>query len=123
MKRVVKCSTQSKRLSLDMFDVRDYMQRNYRGEKRPMTDYILNIDGYRISIYQGFSDKVPYSISFTYPSGYKGEVGGFKTPEDAVNYLNDKEWWNFKEPSADQVRRAIEDEWNPPRENYGYRGR
>ena len=108
-------------LSLDMFEVRNYLQPKYNGEKVPMTDYILNIDGYRISIYEGFS-RIPYSISFTYPSGYTGGVGGFKTPEDAVKYLNDNQWWNFKEPSEEQVRRAVEDEWNPERENYGYEG-
>ena len=121
MYRYIKSNTNTKILSLDMFDVRDYLQPNYRGEKFPMTDYKLEVDGYVIKIYQGFSDRLPYSISFKYPSGYVGEVGGFKTPEDAVKYLNDKEWWNFKEPSAEQVKRAIEDEWNPPRENYGYR--
>lgn len=122
MYRVVKASEGvPKRLSLDMFTARDYLMHNWRGEKFPMTDYILNIDGYRISIYQGFSDRLPYSISFTYPSGYVGDVGGFKTPEEAVKYLNDNEWWNFVQPSEEEIRRAVEDEWNPPRENYGYR--
>ena len=121
MYRVIRATTEPKILSLDMFDVRDYLQPNYRGEKFPMTDYILNIDGYRISIYQGFSDRLPYSISFKYPSGYVGEVGGFKTPQAAVKYLNDKQWWMFKEPSEEQVRQAVDDEWNPERENYGFR--
>lgn len=110
MYRYIKSTTDPKILSLDMFKVRNYLYPNYRGEKFPFTDYLLNIDGYRISIYQVFGLR-PYSINFTYPSGYSGEVGGFKTAQDAVNYLNENKWWTFKEPSQDQVEKAIDDDY------------
>jgi len=119
MKRYIKSATSTKLLTLDMFDVNEYDFKTKYAEQHCI-EYELKIDGYRIKIYMGFSN-YPYSIAFTYPSGYTGGVGGFKTAQEAVDYLNSHEWWNFKEPTKEQVRRAVEDEWNPPRENYGYR--
>lgn len=59
--------------------------------------YSLNINKYRICIYQCFG-KYPFNINFTYPSGYSGEKTGFLTPQEAIDYLNKKKWWNFTEP-------------------------
>ena len=118
MKRYIRSSAKPKILTLDMFDVDEYDFKTDYAEKH-CVDYDLDIDGYHIKIYELFG-RLPYAITLTYPSGYKGEAGGFKAAQDAVDYLNEKEWWNFKEPTDEQVRRAVEDEWNPPRENYGY---
>lgn len=118
MKIYIKSSSSAKYLNLNMFDVDEYDFKTMYGELHCI-DYILNIDGYKIKVYMGFGN-APYAISFTYPSGYTGSVSGFKTAQEAIDYLNKNEWWNFKEPSAEQVKHAIEDEWNPPRENYGY---
>lgn len=90
-------------LSLNMFDVDKYDFKTQYGEMRCI-NYELKIDGYIIKIHNVFG-KLPYGISLVYPSGYKGEAFGFRTAEDAINYLNREEWWNFKEPSKETVRR------------------
>ena len=106
MKRYIKSTTEPKILSLDMFDVDEHDFKTPYAEQHCI-DYLLNIDGYTIKIYMGFS-KVPYSIYFKYPSGYRGEVGGFKTAEEAVNYLNEKKWWEWKEPTEEQIQRSYD---------------
>lgn len=112
MKRYIKSSSNNKMLTLDMFDVDEYDFKTHYAEQHCI-DYTLNIDGYKIKIYMGFG-KLPYSINFTYPSGYTGEVGGFKTAQEAVNYLNENEWWNFKEPSQELVDFSVDDDWLNP---------
>lgn len=104
MKIYVKASVSDNYLTLDMFDVDEYDYKTPYAEMH-CVEYLLNIDGYKIKLYMGFG-RLPYSISFTYPSGYKGEVSGFKTAQEAVDYLNDKKWWTWKEPTQDDIDRA-----------------
>lgn len=105
MKRYIKSSTNAKILSLDMFDVDEYdFKTKYKEQHR--IDYELDIDGYRIKIYMVFGNR-PYNISFKYPSGYTGEVSGFLTAQDAIDYLNDNKWWNFQEPDKAAIDRSM----------------
>lgn len=116
MKRYIKSTTSPKILTLTMFDIDEHDFKTRYAEQHCI-DYLLNVDGYRIKIYTTFS-KLPYSISFTYPSGYTGEVGGFRTAQDAVNYLNDKKWWEWEEPTQKQLQRSYEYDSSMHKLNY-----
>lgn len=106
MKRYIKSTTEPKILTLDMFDVNEYDFKTHYAEQHCI-DYILNIDGYKIKLSMHFG-KLPYAIYFVYPSGYSGEIDGFKTAQDAVDYLNNKKWWEWKEPTEEQIQHAYD---------------